>query len=106
MGLVSSLRPSDQEYTPMTARRWLLVLIVAAGPCLTATAADLAKIERTIKKEPAYQSKEPKYCLLVFGPEAETRVWLVVDDGAMYFDRNGNGDLTEEGKRVAGKGGF
>src|SRR5262245_59581048 len=77
-----------------------------------AVAADLTKIERVICKEPIYQSKSPKYCLLVFGPEAETRVWLVLDlvsepweaDGgknALHVDRNGNGDLTERGKRVA-----
>jgi hypothetical protein len=43
-----------------------------------ANAADLSKVDRTIKKEPAYQGK-PKYCLLVFGPEAKARVWLVLD---------------------------
>ena len=43
-----------------------------------AGAADLSKVDRTIKKEPVYQSK-PKYCLLVFGPKADTRVWLVLD---------------------------
>jgi hypothetical protein len=41
------------------------------------------------------------YCLLVFGPEAKTRVWLVVDGDTLYVDRNGNGDLTGAGKRVA-----
>jgi hypothetical protein len=76
----------------------------------SAVAADLMAVDRTIRKEPAYQSK-PKYCLLVFGPEAKTRVWLVLDlvtepweaDGAknaLYVDRNGNGDLTEPGERV------
>jgi hypothetical protein len=35
---------------------------------------DPAKIDRTIAKQPRYHSK-PKYCLLVFGPEAKTRVW-------------------------------
>ena len=46
--------------------------------------------------------------LLVFGPKAEHRSWLVVDgDGieadsgrVLYLDRNGNGDLTEPGDRV------
>jgi hypothetical protein len=64
-----------------------------------ASAADLSKVERTIAKEPAYRSK-PKYCLLVFGPEAKTRVWLVQDGDSLYVDRNGNGDLTEPGKKV------
>jgi hypothetical protein len=60
----------------------------------------LTRIERTIRKEPPYQSKEPKYCLIVIGPEAKTRVWLVHDGDALYVDRNGNGDLTEPGEKV------
>jgi hypothetical protein len=36
----------------------------------------------------------------VFGPEAKTRVWLVLDGDVLYVDRNGNGDLTEDGERV------
>ena len=65
-----------------------------------AQAADLAKVERKIAREPAYQTKAPKYCLLVFGLDAKTRVWLVQDGDTLYVDRNGNGDLTEDGKRV------
>jgi hypothetical protein len=65
----------------------------------SATAADLTKIDRRIAKEPEYKSK-PKYCLLVFGPEAKTRVWLVQDGDTLYVDRNGNGDLTDGGERV------
>jgi hypothetical protein len=65
-----------------------------------AQAADLAKIERRIAREPAYRTKTPKYCLLVFGLDAKTRVWLVQDGDTLYVDRNGNGDLTEDGKRV------
>src|SRR4029077_15428016 len=63
-------------------------------------AADLSKVDRAIAKEPAYKSK-PKYCLLVFGPEAQTKVWLVQDGDTLYVDRNGNGDLTEDGEKVA-----
>jgi hypothetical protein len=63
-------------------------------------AADLSKIDRAIRKEPTYQSKSPKYCLLVFGPEAAARVWLVHDGDVLYVDRNGNGDLTENGERI------
>jgi hypothetical protein len=65
-----------------------------------AQAADLAKIERKIAREPVYRTKTPKYCLLVFGLDAKTRVWLVQDGDTLYVDRNGNGDLTEDGKRV------
>ena len=32
-----------------------------------------------LRKEPAYVSKDPKYAVLAFGPNAETRVWLVLD---------------------------
>src|ERR1700758_1437391 len=65
---------------------------------------DLLKIERKIVKEPVYRAR-PKYCLLVFGPEAKTRVWLVQDGDTLYVDRNGNGDLTEDGERVVAKKG-
>jgi hypothetical protein len=65
-----------------------------------AQAQDLAKIERKIAKEPAYQTKTPKYCLLVFGLDAKTRVWLVQDGDTLYVDRSGNGDLTGDDKRV------
>ena len=75
----------------------LALLMVVATPL---SAADLAKIDRKIAKEPAYRTK-PKYCLLVFGPEAKTRVWLVQDGDTLYVDRNGNGDLTEPGEKVA-----
>jgi hypothetical protein len=72
-----------------------VLLVPALSP-----AADLTKIERKIAKEPAYQTKNPKYCLLVFGLDAKSRAWLVQDGDGLYVDRNGNGDLTEEGKRV------
>jgi hypothetical protein len=39
----------------------------------------------------------------VFGPEAKTRVWLVLDGDTLYVDRNGNSDLTEPGEKVFGK---
>src|SRR5882672_3336831 len=65
-----------------------------------AGSADLTKIHRTIAKEPKYAS-QPYYALLVFGPEAAKRVWLVLDGDVLYVDRNCNGDLTEKDKRVA-----
>jgi hypothetical protein len=66
-----------------------------------AAAVDLTKIDRTIAKEPAYQSRSPSYGLLVFGAEAKSRAWVVLDDDFLYVDRNCNGDLTEEGERFA-----
>jgi hypothetical protein len=41
-----------------------LLLVMPASP-----AADLAKIDRTIRKEPVYRTKAPKYGLLAFGPQ-------------------------------------
>ncbi len=69
-----------------------------AGP-LKAKFPDLTKIDRTLVKEPKYKN-QPFYALLAIGPEAKNRVWLVVDGDVLYVDRNGNGDLTEEGERV------
>ncbi len=69
---------------------------------LPALAVDLTKLDRTIAKEPAYKTA-PKYCLLVFGADAKTRVWLVIDGDALYADRNGNGDLTEKGEQLITK---
>jgi hypothetical protein len=78
----------------------LCALVLAGGASASARPADLTRIERAIVKEPCYKSK-PRYCLLVFGPEAKTRVWLVLDGDVLYVDRNGSGDLTEKGKGVA-----
>jgi hypothetical protein len=76
----------------LLAACWLSAGPADAGPLM---------IDRTIKKEPAYRTKAPKYGLLVFGPEAKDRVWLVRDGDTLYVDRNGNGDLTEPGEKVA-----
>jgi hypothetical protein len=84
----------------MNAIRLLVALTWVALFPLSTPAIDLTKIDRTIQKEPAYRSKAPNYCLLVFGPEAKFRVWLVFDGDTLYVDRNGNGDLTEPNKRL------
>src|SRR5262245_16194099 len=88
----------------MRIARALTVLAFLAG-LAPASATDLAKVGRTIAKEPTYKSR-PQYCLLVLGAEAKFRVWLVQDGGALYVDRNGNGDLTEAGKATAWKGNY
>jgi hypothetical protein len=91
------------EDEPMRMLSLISTLVVVGNTAATAWDADLTKIDRTIAKEPAYESK-PQYCLLVFGPEAKTRVWLVRDGDVLYVDRNGNGDLTEDGERVISTG--
>jgi hypothetical protein len=75
----------------------LLVLMIAGQP---AAGVDLRKIERRIVREPIYQTGKPRYCLLVFGPQAKTRVWLVLGGKALSADRTGKGDLTGPGKRL------
>ena len=84
--------------------RLAAIFILLGGT--TVGAADLTKVERRLVKEPAYKSASPHYALLVIGPEARDRVWLVKDGDTLYVDRNGNGDLTDPGEKVsATKGG-
>ena len=78
----------------------LLVFVGWLPDCSTSMAFDLATIERKAPKLPELVSDAPLYCLVVFGPEAKTRVWLVRDGGALYVDRNANGDLTDDGERI------
>ena len=71
---------------------------------------DAAKLDRAIAKEPAYVA-EPRYALFIFDPAGKFRVWCVLDKSkkdlgaydVVYFDRNGNGDLTEAGEKFTGK---
>jgi hypothetical protein len=56
----------------------LLACVAPAG------AADLSKVDRTLKEHPTFRSSSPRFCLLVFGPEARTRVWLVRDGDALH----------------------
>ena len=76
----------------MNSSCFLAVLTCISFGAASLSATDLTKIDRKITKEPAYKFK-PKYCLLVFGPEARTRVWLVLDGDTLYVDRNCNGVL-------------
>jgi hypothetical protein len=90
----------------------LLAGLLASSAALAADPPDLSKVARDIKKEPAYVAK-PLYGLYVFGPEARTRVWAILDKSkpdasdydVLYFDRNANGDLSESNERIAGEGG-
>jgi hypothetical protein len=95
----------------MSEVRVLLGFAILVASALRAWAGDDRKIDRSIIKEPAYQSSAPRYCLLTFGREGKARVWLVFDSvpdplrpgdakDYLYVDRNGNGDLTEPGERV------
>ena len=82
-----------------------LLALGAAGALnlVAADARDLQNSDRNITKEPAHQTTQPKYCLAVFGKNAQTRVWLVLDGDTLFIDRNGNLDLTEAGEKVKGQ---
>lgn len=85
----------------MSRFRWWIAGLGALAIVLTfAIAADWSAIARTIRKQADYKGK-PKYALLVFGPEAQTRVWIVEDGETLYVDRNGDGDLTGKAERFA-----
>jgi hypothetical protein len=85
----------------MMHRFCFLAMVICLALAGQTRAVDLGKIDRFLRKEPTYESKEPQYCLLVFGPEAKTRVWVVLDGDILYLDRNANGDLTDSGERIS-----
>jgi len=84
----------------------MALAIVAAVALAQATVTDLGKLRTAPAKELTYGDVRPKYCLLVFGQEAEVRMWLVAAGAVAYLDRNANGDLTEAEESVAETRGF
>jgi hypothetical protein len=78
---------------------WLSLISILPS-AITAEAGEPPKIDRSIVKEPAYESK-PVYFLLIFGAEGKTRVWCVRDGDVLYADKNGNGDLTEPEEKIS-----
>jgi hypothetical protein len=100
----------------MRTRPIAIALVVLALSLRSAPAAempDLARVDRTIRKEPAYVARAPLYGLALFGPKAEKRVWLVLDKSkpgapsydVLHIDSNADGDLTGPGKRIKARGG-
>jgi hypothetical protein len=79
----------------------MLLLVVLANTLLAAPlwAVDYDEVDRSITKEPVYRTGKPEYALLLFGPEARRRVWVVVDGETIYVDRNSDGDLTAPDER-------
>jgi hypothetical protein len=65
----------------------------------TARSQDFDGIPRQIHNHPNWQSGQPRFALLVFGPHAKARAWLVIDGDHMYLDRNGDSDLSEPNER-------
>jgi hypothetical protein len=91
----------------------LVILALSPGATPAAEMPDLSRVDRTIRKQPAYVAKKPLYGLALFGPRAEKRVWLVLDKSkpdapaydVLHIDRNADGDLTGPGKRIKAEGG-
>ena len=54
-------------------------LLAALATAQAAEPPELARIERQIKRQPAYTAEKPLFGLYVFGPKAETHVWAVLD---------------------------
>jgi hypothetical protein len=106
---VDCFRPLPFQRTPCikgimrNTLRLLLTLAMLTMAYGRANATDLTKIDRSIPKEPAYHTK-PKYCLLVFGPEAKDRVWLVQDGVTLYINVNGGEDWLTQPARSAVRG--
>jgi hypothetical protein len=74
-------------------------LLVAAG-LPPASAADLDKIDRTLTDEPKYVTATPRYCLLAFGPEAKTHVWLVHDGDVLHVHASPDGKAAPVWRQV------
>jgi hypothetical protein len=71
---------------------------------------DFGSVDRTIGKEPEYVG-DPLYAKFILDAAGKFQVWAVLDrtkadlpyHDVVYFDRNGNGDLTEKGERFLGE---
>jgi hypothetical protein len=93
-----------------TSAGWACILLSAAL-VREADGPELRDAERKAPKEPAYASERPLYGLLVFGPKAQARVWMVLDRSKpdagpydiLYVDLDADGDLTEPGERLVGQ---
>lgn len=78
---------------------WVIFGALALVPGARGQTNVLAQINRTIRKEPAYQTA-PKYCLLALGSNATVPVWMVEDGKRLFVDQNANGDLTDDGPPI------
>jgi hypothetical protein len=59
----------------------------------------VSHFDRTIIKEPAYQST-PKYSLITLGYSGDVKVWMVEDGKRLFVDKNANGDMTDDGPPI------
>jgi hypothetical protein len=81
----------------------LSAMVVAAGTTRAGTT-ELRTIDRTVPAEPAYGACTQGYCLLVFGAEAKTRVWLVRDGDTLHVHDSPDGKAPARWRQVARSG--
>lgn len=71
---------------------------------------DFKKLDRKVGKEPRYVA-EPRYAWFLFGPDRKAMALAVLDKSdhkldyydVLYFDRDGDRDVTAAGERFTGK---
>jgi hypothetical protein len=80
-----------------------------AGAAAPPSPIDFAKVDRTPPRLPPV-SVAARYGIYLFGLNGQTRIFAVLDKekaegpyDVLYFDLDGNGDLTAPGERFAGK---
>lgn len=86
----------------------IMVLLLHAQVGRSDGLPDLARFRNTLRKEPDYVCKHPRYGLAAFGPKADKALWLVLDKSSssadaydvLFIDRDGDGDLTGKGERL------
>jgi len=74
-------------------------LILAAGPATAPV--DLSRIARTLDHEPKYSTRAPRYCLVVFGIDARTLVWLVQDGDVLHVLASPDGKAAPKWRTAA-----
>jgi hypothetical protein len=85
-----------------------LALTALAAALILQEPFDYSKVDRKIASEPKYAAA-PRYALLLVGTEGKTRLWMAMDKSkadadqydVLYLDRDGDGNLGEDGERVA-----
>ena len=88
-------------HTPQFAFAVLAAFLMLQEPV------DYSKVDRKIVSQPKYLAA-PRYALLLLGPEGTTKIWMAMDKSkagqehydVLYVDRDGDGNLGEEGERV------
>lgn len=94
---------SQKHDNKMKTHRLLFILAIIWGlailPDTLAQSNFLARIDRTLAKEPRYETT-PKYSLLVLGGSGSVKVWMVEDGRRLFVDKNANGDLTDDGPAI------